>query len=253
MNAVYPEESKKIDFIAHLEELRKRILISLAVIVVCSVAVFTKCGLIMSVITSPVREYTGKLVFISPTEAFSAYIKVSILASIVLVFPLIIYEVWAFLGPAFKKDFRKRLMVWLIAAAGLFYIGVIFSYLVAIPAALSFLLTFAVNVAEPAITIGKYISFFCALEITGGIIFILPVCLGLLADAELVSSAFLRTKRPLAVIAIMVFAAIITPTQDIVNMLIFAIPMILLFEAGVLLARCIERRKRSSSSHLITH
>ena len=93
------------------------------------------------------------------------------------------------------------------------------------------------------ITLGKYISFFGALVLVGGIVFEIPVAIGLLTDVGLLKTRTLRKKRHYAVLAIMIFAAIITPTQDILNMLLFAIPMMLLYEVGILIASAIERRK----------
>jgi len=125
----------------------------------------------------------------------------------------------------------------------LFMTGITFSYCVAIPAALKFLINFGRDVAIPQITLGKYISFFGALILVGGIVFEIPVVMGLLTDAGLIKTRVLREKRHFAVLIIMIFAAVITPTQDVLNMLMFAIPMVLLYEVGLLISKAIERRK----------
>lgn len=246
MQNVYPEESKKLDFIAHLEELRRRVLYSLAALVIAAVALFWRSDLLMSVVTLPIHGLVDKLIFISPTEAFSAYVKVALLGSLVITFPYILYHIWAFLSPAFSKEFRPRIALWLLASLFLFFAGIAFSYYLAIPAALKFLLNFASDIAVPSITLGRYVSFFGALELVGGIIFQIPILMGLAADLGLVKASFLRKKRPHAFIAILIFAAIITPTQDIFNMMLFALPMQLLFEIGVLIVAAIEKRRDPS-------
>lgn len=246
METVYQEESRKLDLIGHLEELRRRILYCLAALTAVAVLLFMKCGQLMAFVTRPVRGIVEHLIYISPTEAFTAHIKVAFLGSLVLTFPLMLYQLWAFLAPAFQKRLRRRLVVWLSLSLALFFTGVAFSYFIALPAALSFLLSFGKEAAIPLITLGRYISFFGALELAGGVVFQIPVVLGLLSDLGLVSASDLKKKRPHAVVAIMVFAAIITPTQDVVNMLIFALPMLALFEVGVLLSVYLEKHRKTT-------
>ncbi|MBD3379680.1 MAG: twin-arginine translocase subunit TatC [Candidatus Omnitrophica bacterium] len=243
MSAFYPEESKKLDILSHLEELRRRILFSLGFIVICSVLSFANGEAIMRMAKAPIRGFSGGLIFIGPTEGFVSYLKLSLLAGFIAAFPFVVLQIWFFLAPAFKKAVRSRIRWWLLAAILLFFAGEFFSYTLALPAALKFLLSFGERIAEPSITIGKYVSFFCALMLVGGVVFELPVVMGLFAETGLVRSKTLREKRPYAYLGILAFAAIITPTQDIMNMLIFSFPMFLLFEAGLIITSFIERNK----------
>ena len=245
MTALYQEDPKKLDFLSHLEELRRRILIILAVFAVVSVFIFLNGDFFLSLIKRPISGLTSELIFISPTEAFTAYLKTAFLVSFIITFPVILYHTWAFLHPAFSPAMKKRIALWLSLALVLFSAGIAFSYFVAIPAALKFLINFGEDVASAMITLGRYTSFIGALILIGGIIFQIPVAIGLLADAGILKSDFLRKKRPQMVIAIMIFAAIITPTQDIINMLMFAMPMVLLFEAGIVIAHVIEKRRKT--------
>ncbi|MGB2599398.1 MAG: twin-arginine translocase subunit TatC [Candidatus Omnitrophota bacterium] len=243
MSAFYPEETKKLDVISHLEELRKRILFCLVAFLIASIFSFTKSDLIMIAMRRPLKDLIAELIFISPTEAFIAYIKIALLAGFIISFPVILYNTWAFLSPAVPKATRRRIAVWLLFALVFFFSGITFSYFVAIPLALNFLIGFGREVASPKITLGNYISFFGALTLVGGIIFEIPIAMGLLADAGLLRTSYLRRKRHYAVLVILVFAAIITPTQDIMNMLLFAVPMIVLYEVGLIVARAAEKRK----------
>jgi sec-independent protein translocase protein TatC len=243
MNAFYPEETKKIDVVSHLEELRRRILICLSIFAIASILSFTKSETIMTVMRRPLEGLVAELIFIGPTEAFVAYIKIALLTGFIISFPVILYHVWAFLSPAVPKKTRGHIIIWLLLALVFFFSGVAFSYFIAIPLALNFLIDFGSKIASAKITLGKYISFLGALILVGGIVFEIPICMGLLADAGLLRTRALKRKRHYAILAILVFAAIITPTQDILNMLLFAFPMIVLYEAGLVIAGIIERRR----------
>ncbi len=243
MSAFYQEELKKLDVVTHLEELRRRILVSLVVLVIISIFAFMQGDKILAIVKRPIRTLVPDLIYIGPTEAFVSYLKISLLTGFIIGFPVILYHAWAFISPAILKEIRGRIVIWFIFALALFMTGITFSYYVAIPAALKFLINFGQDVAIPRITLGKYVSFFGALIMVGGIVFEIPVVMALLTDAGIIKTRVLREKRHFAVLIIMIFAAVITPTQDVLNMLMFAIPMVLLYEVGLLISKAIERRK----------
>ena len=242
MSAVYKEEPKRLDFLTHLEELRRRILIIIVFFVLIALTLFSKGEYFLSILKRPIGT-ASELIFISPTEAFTSYLKIIFLASFIISFPVILFQLWAFMHPAFSGKRKNRIAVWLSSALGFFAAGILFSYFIAIPAALKFLLNFGSGIASPMITLGRYTSFVAALILVGGIVFEIPILIGLLTDIGILKADYLRKKRPQALIGIMIAAAIITPTQDILNMLMFAIPMVLLFEIGVILSKIIENKK----------
>jgi len=243
MSPFCPEEPRKLNIVSHLEEVRGRVIFYLSVLMVSAAGSFYFGNILMEIVKRPIFGLTGELIFIGPTEAFSAYIKMVILTGFIVSFPVMLYELWAFLIPAVEKNTRRRIAVWFFAALILFFAGTLFSYFIAIPRALDFLISFGGKIASPKISLGKYISFFSALILTGGIIFELPVCIGLLTDSGFLKTSTLKKKRHIAILAILVFSAIITPTQDIFNMLLFAVPMIVLYELSILVAIMIERKK----------
>jgi len=245
MHNLYPKESQNLDFLGHLEELRRRLLICLAFLAVASLIAFTQKKLLMGLIERPASGLIEKLIFIAPAEVFGAYIKISLLGGFILSFPVILYQAWAFLTPALTESPRTglRIMVWMAAALVCFVAGILFSYFIAIPAALRFLISFGADIAYAYITLNKYVSFFGALILTGGLVFEIPIVMVLLVDTGLLKTRTVKTRRPYAYLTILVLAAVITPTQDVVNMLIFALPMILLFELGVWIASLVEKGK----------
>ncbi|MGB2879398.1 MAG: twin-arginine translocase subunit TatC [Candidatus Omnitrophota bacterium] len=244
MSALYPEETKKLDVVSHLEELRKRILFCLAAFLIASIFCFIKGNVLMMIMRRPLEGLVAELIFIGPTEAFVAYLKTALLAGFIISFPVVLYHLWAFLSPAVPKGTRHHVVIWLVFALVFFFSGVAFSYYIAVPLALNFLIDFGKEWASAKITLGKYISFFAALTLIGGIVFQIPIIMGLLADAGIMESAVLRRKRHYALLVILVFAAIITPTQDVMNMLLFAVPMVALFEIGLIVSRVVENGKR---------
>ena len=244
MSPFYPEETKKLDIISHLDELRRRILWCLLALVLITIVAFWQGSYTLSLVKKPISGLVDELIFIGPTEAFVASIKIALLIGFIVSFPIILYHSWIFLAPAFPKKVRKRVVLWASLALVLFFGGVAFSYFLAIPAALNFLIGFSEGVASAKITLGKYVSFFAALILIGGVVFEIPVVIGLLTDAKILKPDILRKKRHYAILIIMIFAAIITPTQDILNMLLFALPMIVLYEVGIIISFIIVRRRK---------
>jgi sec-independent protein translocase protein TatC len=249
MTENYPPESQHLDFIGHLEELRRRILISLLVLAVTSLLLFFRGQTLMQFVIRPLANLTYELIFISPTEVFVSFIKVSLLAGFIVSFPIILYQCWAFLAPAVARPVQSRVALWLSFALLCFLGGVVFSYTVAVPAALRFLLSFGEGIATAQITLARYVSFFVALILVGGAIFEIPIIMGLLADIGFLKTEGIKGKRGYSLLVILIVAAVITPTQDIVNMLIFALPMYLLFELGIVLVRIIEKNKLNRDSN----
>ncbi|HPS20907.1 MAG TPA: twin-arginine translocase subunit TatC [Candidatus Omnitrophota bacterium] len=244
MPSLYPQEQKRLDFLCHLEELRRRILFSLCAVLIAGIFSFLRYDLILSVVKAPIAGMVPSLIFLGPTEVFTAIVKICFISGIILASPFILYQFWAFISPAIDHNIRGRAVIWCIAAFFLLLVGVAFSYFIAIPAALKFLLNFGNDIATPQITLEKYLSFFTALLVAGGIIFEIPIIIGFLADMKLINSRLLSEKRPFIVIIFLILAAFLTPTQDIFNMLVIAVPMIILYEIGVILTFLIERHRK---------
>jgi sec-independent protein translocase protein TatC len=240
-------DSCQLDVVGHLEELRRRIFIYLAVLLVTSGFFFAKGEMLLSFAKAPLEGLVAELIFISPTEVFVSYLKVVLLFAFVLTFPILLFEIWSFLVPAMDRDLKRRSVLWLFLALGCFLGGLFFSYRVALPAALKFLLSFGANIAKAQLTLSQYVSFFTTLMAIGGIIFELPVVLGVLTDLGIVQTSLLRAKRKYAIFFILVFSAVITPTQDIFNMLVFALPMIILYEVGIAISFVIEKQRRNTA------
>jgi sec-independent protein translocase protein TatC len=239
---IYPN---KMTIIEHLEELRKRIIASLIFFVAATIFSFMFVDKISDILRLPALGIVENFIFLTPTEVFATYLRISILAGFIISLPFILFQLGLFLMPAVSHDKRKTIINWLIVSFSLSMLGIMFSYFLALPFALKFLINFAKDAAFPMISIGKYFSFSGALLLIGAGIFQIPVIMALLSNIGVSNTIFFRKNRKYAIVAIFIIAAIITPTQDIVNMLIFAVPMFALYETGILASWITEKRRKA--------
>jgi sec-independent protein translocase protein TatC len=243
MNEFGSQPSQTMDLMAHLDELRRRILICLGFFTLAVIVLFSRGYAILAWLEKPAHSVISEFIFVSPTEAFMTYLKAVVLISFIVTFPVILFQLWRFIAPAISTDLRRRIFIWILFALGCFIGGIVFSYQVLVPAAFHFLVSFAQGIARPMISIAEYISFAVVLILLGGCAFEIPVILGLFTEVGIVRSRQLRQWRRYAILINLIIAAIVTPTQDIFNLLILAVPMIVLYEVGIILAILIEKRR----------
>lgn len=237
------ENFDKMSIIEHLEELRRRIILSLSFFLIAAIISFIFVDKLAYILKLPAKEAIKDFIFLTPTEVFVTYLRIAILTGFILSIPFILIQLGLFFTPAISSDKRKSIFLWLSASFLLSITGIIFSYFLAIPFALKFLIDFSKDIALPMISIAKYFSFVSAFILIGAGIFQIPVIMGFLSIIGILNSAFLRQKRKYMIIIIAIIAAIITPTQDVINMLIFMLPMWALYEIGVLVSWLIEKKR----------
>jgi sec-independent protein translocase protein TatC len=246
MTEYYPPESQRMDLIGHLDELRRRILACLIFLVIVTGVLFSQGNSLLALLELPAQGVIKEFIFTSPTEAFATYFKVVLLAAFVACFPVVLYQIWGFMAPALPKASQRAVLVWLLFALISFLGGIAFSYGILLPSAFKFLVGFGEGIARPMISLAQYISFAVAIILVGGVVFEIPFVMGILAEAGILNSRTLRSGRRYAILLIVILAAVITPTTDIFNLVLFAGPMVLLYEVGLLVCRLIEKRKSHS-------
>jgi sec-independent protein translocase protein TatC len=246
MTELYPPESQRMDLVGHLDELRRRILTCLIFLVAVTAILFSQGYRLLALLEIPAQGSIKEFIFTSPTEAFAIYFKVVLLAAFVVCFPVILYQTWRFLSPALPRTSRRAVSLWLFFALVSFLGGIAFSYGVLLPSAFKFLVGFGEGIARPMISLSHYFSFAVAIILVGGVVFEIPFVMGILTEVGILNSRGLRSGRRYAILIIVILAAVITPTTDAFNMVLFAGPMILLYEVGVVLCRIIENRKNRS-------
>lgn len=235
------DNEKKMSFIEHLEELRSRIIKCLMTIAVfiCISSLFVKQ--ILSYAVKPV----GKLVFISPQEALFSYFGIAFFIGLFLSSPVIIFQIWRFVSTGLLKHERKYLLIYVPISFLLFISGIAFAFFVILPVGVKFLLLgFKTDFLEPMISVSQYISFAGMFLLGFGIVFQLPIVILFLTQIGLISSSLLRRNRKYSLLIIVTISAIITPTVDILSLMLMTIPLLLLFEVSIWLAILVEWKKR---------
>ncbi|MBF0121849.1 MAG: twin-arginine translocase subunit TatC [Candidatus Omnitrophica bacterium] len=233
---------KELTLIGHLSELRQRILLSLGIIFVLMLFTFSHASDILTILKYPAIGFIDKLVFFSPTEAFSAYFKIAFFSALFLSVPAILYQFWAFISPALEKDTQKQGAAFLVFSILAFVSGVIFGFFLLLPAAIKFLIGFSQGVLIPMISVSSYVSFVTGLLFGCGLVFEMPILSYLLAKAGILNYQLLRKYWKHAVVVIFIVAAIITPSPDAFNMCLMAMPMIILYEISIWVAKFSNRK-----------
>ena len=237
-------------FLDHLEELRWRILWSIIAVVLGSIVGFVLVLKfeVLDLLINPLYSVMGdseQLKFFSPTEPFFLILKVGILAGVILVSPILVYQVWAFLSPALERHEKRVIIPSLYMGLVLFAAGVAMSYYIALPITLDFLLFFGEDYFDPILQAGPYLNFVTKLLMAFGILFELPVVIMILSALGLVTPAFLRKRRRHAIVIITVLASFLSPGDVVTVTVLMMAPLILLYEFSIFLSVLIYRRKKA--------
>jgi sec-independent protein translocase protein TatC len=230
-----PRHASEMSLVDHLTELRSRLIRAALGIVVGMVASFWVVDDIIRALARLAEPYT--LQSIGVTENFSTFLKVSFVVGLALSMPIIVYQLLSFISPGLTARERRAVLTAIPFIMLLFLVGLGFGYLVALPAAVRFLLGFGPNVIVTQPRYSDFVGFVTNLLLWVGVTFEMPVIVYTLIKTNIVSAQRLAGMRRYAFLVILVAAAIITPTPDPGNMLIVAAPMYLLFELGILLGR----------------
>ncbi len=243
------ESMPTMGFLDHLEELRKRIVYSIVAVGIGCAACWGYRERIYEVMQRPIMDalhkngLSEKLVFLNPTEPFNLYLKVSLLAGLFLTSPFVLYQVWMFISPGLYRREKKYVVPFMVSTIGLFTTGGYFGYKIVYPRALEFLINFG-RQFQPMITIGEYTQLFLSIVLGMGLIFEMPIIVFFLAFMGILSPGFMLKHLRYAILIIFVIAAIVTPTPDVVNMCIFAAPMIGLYAVSVGVAWIVHPAQR---------
>lgn len=220
----------------HLEELRRRVLTSLAAWAVAAVAVYAwLADPIIDLLTAPLEG--RRLVFLGLAEAFWVRLKVALWGGLALAFPVIAWEAWRFVAPGLYRHERRAVAAGVFASTALFAAGAVLGHAALLPAAVGFFLSFeAPNLAYGA-QIGPYLSLAAGLVLAAGLAFQVPIVVYALGRAGILTRPFVRQWRPAIVVAIFALSAVLTPSGDAFTQCLLAVPTWILFEISVLLSR----------------
>ena len=230
-----------MSILGHLAELRKRLIRSLIVVAVTTIISFVFYQQIFDILLFPAQGIA--LQAIDLTEMIGTIMRVCLVSGIILAMPWLTYELIMFVAPALtprEKRYVYLILPWIFL---MFLGGVAFGYFVMVPRMIDFLLSFGGNIATIQPRIGNYISIVTRLILVIGLVFEMPVVTTFLARLGILKAKWLADKRKIAIIVAFILAAIITPTIDPVNQVIVAVPLIVLYELSIWLARLVQRRQ----------
>jgi len=244
------EKMSAMSFLEHLEELRKRIIWCIVAVGVAFFVCWNFAEKIYGYMQAPIMEalhrnnLDQKLVYLSPTEPFNMYLKIGLIAALFLASPFVLYQLWAFVAPGLYRNEKKYVMPFMVLSVGLFLAGGFFGYKIVYPQALNFLINYGKQF-QPMITIGEYTDLFLTIIIGLGVVFEMPILVFFLALIGIVSPKWMWNNFRYSILVIFIIAAILTPTTDIMNMCVFAAPMILLYIVSIGVAWLVHPRRRN--------
>jgi sec-independent protein translocase protein TatC len=244
----------EMPFLDHLEELRTRILRSLAAVVAGFGVGFwvVQQFQLVSLLKRPIAPYLldGKLIVTSPTEPVMIVFKLSFLVGLVLASPVLLWQLWAFLTPALYEREKKALVPSLFVGLLLFLIGAVVAYVYVVPQALRVLFSFQTEAIAPFITYDAYFGFVLQVVLALGISFELPLVMIILSWLGVVGPAEFTRFRRYAVVLAFIAGAVLSPGADLLSMVMMTVPLLLLYEVGVAGSVVLRRRRRAAAAGL---
>ena len=238
-------------FLDHLEELRKRVVYSIIAVGVGFGVCWWKVERIYDFMQRPIIDVLHQhhlpehLGYLNPTDPFNLYLKVAALAGLFLTSPFVLYQVWMFISPGLYRNEKKYVVPFMVSTILLFLSGGYFGYRIVYPRALGFLIDIGKQF-QPMITIGEYTQLFLSIVLGMGLIFEMPILVFFLALMGIMSPEFMVKNFRYSILVIFIIAAIVTPTPDIVNMCVFAAPMIVLYGLSIGVAYLVHPKQREA-------
>jgi len=237
-------DEKKLPLTAHLQELRKRLILSFIAVGAGFVFCYAFADSIFNILAAPLIKMMptgGSLIFVSVAEAFFTYMKVAFIAGLILTSPFVLYQIWAFVAPGLYQKEKKYVVPFVLGGSVFFALGVLFGYFVALPVGFKFLLGYATDFIKPMPSMKEYLSFSIKFLLAFGLVFEFPVVLVLLARIGVVDAKALARQRKYAILLIFIFAAVMTP-PDLISQVLMALPLMGLYELSILLSKIFGKK-----------
>lgn len=239
----------QLPFTAHLEELRKRLMISGGAWLVAFLACYSFAEHLFTLISEPVRAALpegSSLVFITATEPFFTYLKIGAIAGVLVALPVIFWQLWAFVAPGLYAHEKKFAIPFVLASCLCFGVGTYFGFIYVFPTIFTFLIKFGTGTGEISamLSMGSYLSLSSKLLFAFGLVFELPIVIFFLARMGIVDYHWLAKNRKFALLAAFVIGAALTP-PDVFSQTAIALPFVVLYEVGIWVARFFGKKKKA--------
>jgi len=241
-------QARSMSLVAHLEELRKRIIFSVVGVLVGFLSCWSFADRIFSLMQQPIigalrhHGLAGGLVYLNPTEPFNLYLQVSLVGGLFAASPFVFYQLGLFIAPGLYRTEKRYVLPFLLSTVALFIAGGLFGYKMVYPASLDFLIGYGQRF-QPMITIGEYTKLFVTITIGLGLIFEMPIVVFFLALMRVITARWMWRNLRYSILVIFIIAAIVTPTADILNMCLFAAPMVALYAISIGVAWLVNSKR----------
>jgi sec-independent protein translocase protein TatC len=241
---------EKQPFLGHLEELRSRLIVCAIAIGVGFAISYAFSKQLFSLLILPLTSVLppdSRLIFTSLPEMFITYIKVSLVAGIILAIPIIFYEGWMFLAPALYQKEKRYLVPFVLFSSILFMVGALFGYLVVFPYGFKFFIGFATEDIQALPSVKQYFSFAIRLLLAFGLVFEMPIVVLFLTKIGVITPDAMKRFRKIAILCSFILSAILTP-PDVATQIMMALPIIVLYELSIFLSRGVYRKSKEGSN-----
>jgi len=237
-------------FVSHLIELRNRLMYALGAIAVVFLALAPFSNKVYALIAQPLMDVLPPGMSMIATEVASPFLtplKFTLAAAITITIPYLLYQIWAFVAPGLYKHEKRMVVPLVVSSVLLFYAGMAFAYFVVFPTVFQVFVNFLPPGVQMMTDIKSYLDFVFSMFFAFGIAFEVPVAVVILSATGMVNPETLAEKRPYVIVGVFVIAAVLTP-PDVTSQFLLAIPMLILFEIGLLVARLLHRRRAASEA-----
>lgn len=225
--------------VGHLTEVRMRLILSILAFLITTIVVFQYTEPLVNDLIS--KSSGMQFVFIEPAELFMTFIKIAITGGLVVAFPFLLFQLWMFISPGLKKKEKQALAIALTIGLLLFILGMIFAYLIVLPMTTNFFMGFKLADIPPMVSFSSYFNYALNIILSFGLAFEFPILMVMLAFVGIVKTSFLAKNRKYVLLIVLIVAAIITP-PDVVSQVLLTIPLMVLFELGLIFSRLVEKK-----------
>ncbi len=236
---------ERMPFTAHLEELRKRLVRILIAVGLGFLVCYSFKDWLFMIITKPLAAVMPKgssMIYTALPEAFFIYMKIAFFAALFLTGPYTLFQIWRFISPGLYQKEKKYALPFIFFSSLLFIGGILFGYFIALPPAFRFFVSFSSEFLKPMVSLKEYLSLSLKFLLGFGLSFELPVFIFFMTKIGMVNAAMLSKQRRYAILVIFIVAAILTPSPDAITQLLMALPLMVLYEISIFVAKFAQRK-----------
>ena len=247
------KSAEKYPLMSHLLELKRRLTIAVIAYVVGVIVLMNYSDAVFAFVSAPIRAVlpdNTPLVFLNAPDVFFTYLKIALVLSLFATSPITFYQFWAFVAPGLYKNERKAFLGYFFSSMLLMLFGAVFAFYVVFPLVFEFFLGFSSDMIQAMPAIKEYLTLVLKLLFAFGLSFQIPIIIMVLVRLGLVDAKALADKRRYVIVWAFIFGAILTP-PDIISQTLLALPMLLLYEVGILLARYAARKNATEESSVL--